>query len=199
MKSKKVNARVEHGKETTQKLINTARQVFSKCGYGRASTEEIVNLAGVTRGALYHHFENKKGLFEAVLDDAQKDIASRIMHAVERESNLWDQFVAGCRAFLESCIDPSLQQIVVIDGPAVVGWEIWRRIDSVHGLNLLKDGLRELVKAGIIKPLPIDPIAHLLSGAMNEAALWIAQSKEPKKALSEVMNSLEILLKSLKV
>ncbi len=75
MKSKKVNARVEHGKETNQKLINTARQVFSECGYGRASTEEIVNLAGITRGALYHHFENKKGLFEAVLDDAQKDIA----------------------------------------------------------------------------------------------------------------------------
>ncbi|HMQ56861.1 MAG TPA: TetR/AcrR family transcriptional regulator, partial [Anaerolineae bacterium] len=104
----------------------------------------------------------------------------------------------GCQGFLAACMDPQLQQIVIIDAPAVLGWEMWRQIDSKHGLNDLKQALRDLSEAGLIKPLPLEALAHLLSGAMNEAVLWIAQAERPDQALGEATEALNTLLAALR-
>lgn len=123
-----------------------ARQEFSERGYAGASTEEIVRAAGVTRGALYHHFSGKPGLFLAVFEAAQQEINERIVRAAETTTDPWQNLVRGCRAFLEACIDPQLQQIVIIDAPAVLGWAVWRQVDAEYGLNSLRFSLTSLVE-----------------------------------------------------
>lgn len=198
MSKKKETSKAAQSEATIHKLIQVARQEFSRRGYAEASTEEIVHLAGVTRGALYHHFPGKQGLFFAVYEDAQREINERIVHAAQAASTPWGELLAGCRAFLEACIDPQLQQIVVVDAPAVLGWDLWHQVDAEHGLNSLKFSLKRLTELGIIKPQPLEALAHLLAGAMNEAALWIVQSPNPAQALEEAMATLELLLQAIR-
>ena len=192
----------EQSQTTIGKLVEVASTVFSQRGYTAASTEEIVRLAGVTRGALYHHFKNKQDLFFAVFKEAQREIGRRIERHAEKESDLWGQLISGCQAFLEACSDPVLQQIVVIDAPSVLNWSVYREVDAElpgSGLSLLKECLTELIQAKVIRPLPVEALAHLLSGAMDEAAVWIAQSSDSKKALKEAQHTLETLLTSLRL
>ena len=193
--------KAEQSKTTVARLIKVATREFSEKGYAAASTEEIVRLAGVTRGALYHHFKDKQDLFLAVFKETQCEIGRRIEAQAEAESDLWRQLIVGCRAFLEACSDPVLQQIVVIDAPSVLNWSVYREVDATlpgSGLSLLKECLKELIQNGDIRPLPVEALAHLLSGAMDEAAVWIAQSPNPKKALTEAQSTLETLLMSLR-
>ncbi|NIX15534.1 MAG: TetR family transcriptional regulator, partial [Candidatus Dadabacteria bacterium] len=111
MDKKIISLKVKQGKETRKRLINIATDVFYQNGYEKASIEEIVQTAGISRGALYHHFENKLALFEAVFDNIQAQIADNILDAANKEQDTWNQLIAGCRAFLRSCIDPKIQQI----------------------------------------------------------------------------------------
>lgn len=198
MTTGKKSLKIQQGEATVLDLVAVARQLFSARGYANVSTEEIVRTARVTRGALYHHFSSKSDLFLAVFEDAQREIAGRIHQAAVAAPDPWTGLLAGCRAFLETCIDPRFQQIVIIDAPAVLGWELWRHVDAGHGLVELKNGLAELMDAGLIKPQPLDALAHLLSGAMNEAGLWIAQSPRPAQALAEAVATLEALLQALR-
>ena len=194
--------KAEQSKTTIGKLIAVATREFSQKGYAAASTEEIVRLAGVTRGALYHHFKNKQDLFLAVFKEAQREIGRRIEVQAEAESDLWRRLIVGCRAFLEASLDPVLQQIVVIDAPSVLDWRSYREVDATlpgSGLSLLKECLKELIQTKVIRPLPVEALAHLLSGAMDEAAVWIAQAPDSKKALKEVQRTLETLLTPLRL
>lgn len=191
----------EQREMTRKKLIQIATEEFASNGYAGASTEAIVQKACLTRGALYHHFKNKAGLFLAVFEAAQEEIGRRVEKSAETSEDLWDQLIFGCRAFLEASSDPTLQQIVVIDGPAVLKWETVRQIDLTleqGSLSLLKECIKELIDQKMIYPLPIDALAHLLSGAMDEAAVWIAQSADPPRALAQAQTTLESLLVSLK-
>jgi AcrR family transcriptional regulator len=187
---------------TIARLLSVAKNEFSQKGYAAASTKEIVALAGVTRGALYHHFKNKQDLFLAVFEEAQREIGRRIDQSTASTPNLWDQLVIGCRAFLKACSDPDLQQIVVIDAPAVLDWNTYRQVDATlpgSGLSLLKESLETLIKSRLIKPLPVDALAHLLSGAMDESAIWIAHEPDSPKALIQAQTTLETLLESLRI
>ncbi|MCB0154773.1 MAG: TetR/AcrR family transcriptional regulator [Anaerolineae bacterium] len=199
MSKAKENLKAQQAQATIEKLLAVARQEFSAKGYAAASTEEIVQQAGVTRGALYHHFPGKQGLFVAVFEAAQGEINRRIVAAADAAGSPWEQLLAGCRAFLEACIDPQLQQIVVIDAPAVLGWALWRQVDAAESVNSLRHSLAELIEAGLLKPLPLEALTHLLSGAMNEAAVWIAQTDDPARALAEATSTLEVLLAALRV
>ena len=188
-------------KATIAKLVTVATREFSRHGYARASTETIVEKAGVTRGALYHHFRGKSDLFLAVYRAAQKEIGRRIEQQAEGAPDMWGQLVAGCRAFLEASSDPKIQQIVMIDAPAVLEWNTLRQSDANlpgGGLSLLKECLAQLIDEQVIKPLPIEALAHILSGAMDEAAIWIVQSQNPAKALEEAIHVLESLLDKLR-
>jgi len=201
MAPKKKRTKAAQTQATTRKLLAIAKKEFSQNGYAGASMERIVTAAGMTRGALYHHFEGKPGLFYAVFCEAQKEIGRRIEKKTVAVSGLWDQLVAGCHGFLEASSDPELQRIVVIDAPAVLKWETVRFVDANvegSGFSLLQACLQELQAERIIKPLPVDALAHQLNGAMDEAAVWIARSTEPRKALKEAQAVLDELLTALK-
>lgn len=198
MNEKKTKA--EQREATMNKLAAVAKEMFIEYGYADAATEEIVQRAGVTRGALYHHFSSKEGLFRAVLEEVQKEVANRILLASQAAApDSWAQLLAGCHAFLSASLDPGIQRILLIDAPAVLGWQLWREIDARQSGNLLEEILVILMEENRIKPLPVDALTHLLSGAMNEAALWIAQAQNPQRALSEAEATLETLLSSLRL
>jgi AcrR family transcriptional regulator len=189
--------------QTTRKLLAIARAQFAARGYASTGTEHLVQAAGLTRGALYHHFGSKEGLFRAVVDDVQREVGERVEQAAARvaetHAGIWEQFVAGCRAFLAASTDPQVQRIMLVDAPAVLGWDVWRDMDSQYSLRSLKQVLAAMASEGLIVPEPIDALAHLLSGAMNEAALWIARAPDPEGALAEATASLETLLGALRV
>ena len=202
MPRKPKKTKADQSRATIERLIDVAMAEFSQKGYANASTETIVRKAGVTRGALYHHFKGKKDLFYAVFQAAQREIGRRIEAHADAVEDPWDQLVAGCRAFLQAFTDPALQQIVVIDAPAVLDWNSYREVDETmpgSGFSLLKEGLQELMDHKLIKPLSKDAVAHLLSGAMDEAAVWIAKSRNHKRALAEAQQALETLLAGIKV
>lgn len=184
---------------TIRKLIELGRDLFSQYGYADTSMEELVTQAGVTRGALYHHFGSKEGLFKAVLEDVQRDIARRIEEVSAGEADAWGQLLAGCRAFLGASLDRHVQRILLIDAPAVLGWEVWRETDAQNSMRLLRDVFQTLIDSEIITPQPLDALVHLVSGAMNEAALWIARSEHPEQALDQALIVLGRLLSALRL
>ncbi|MFZ0451922.1 MAG: TetR/AcrR family transcriptional regulator [Desulfatiglandaceae bacterium] len=188
----------ERSQQTFAQLIAVARKLFSAHGYSHTSLEEIVRKAGMTRGALYHHFEGKKGIFVAVFENALSEIANRVIQVDKSKRSFWEKFISCTYAFYEACLDSDLQRIVLIDGPAVLGWDVWRRIDEAKTLNILRTHLKELLDRGIIKPLPLEPLTHLISGAVNESVLWIGGSEDPKKAFDEAWSTMNAFLGSLR-
>lgn len=181
----------ERREATTQALIQAARQLFSTQGYAGTSTEEIVQVSGLTRGALYHHFKNKEALFLGVLELLMQEVAERIENTTADSSEPLKQLHLGCRVFLETALEPDVRRIALIDAPAVVGWETWRDLDARYVMHTLRAGLQAL------NVTPLDATTHLLSGAMNEAALWIANHPEPPRALEEADAALLRLLEAL--
>ncbi len=192
------HTKAEQRTMTIAKLVEISRALFAELGYAQTPTEEIVRRAGVTRGALYHHFGSKEGLFHAVVAAVQQDVAQRIVAEAEASASLWAQLLAGCRAFLKASLDPAVQRILLVDAPAVLGWEEWRKLDAEHSMQTLDWVLTALAQQGLIKVASIPATVHLLSGAMNEAALWIAQAEQPETALTEAMLTLEQLLNGLR-
>ena len=172
-------SKAEQSEATRKALVAEARRLFAERGYADVGLAELVRAAGVTKGALYHHFGSKEGLFREVLRQVQGDVADRIERAADALPDPWDRLSAGCRAFLSAGADPGIRRIMLIDAPAVLGWEEWRAMDEAASARHLADALADLVDAGAIAPRPIEPLAHLLSGAMNEAALWLARSTGP--------------------
>jgi len=189
---------IERSQKTSAQLVAIARKLFITYGYAGTPLEEIVRQAGMTRGALYHHFEGKNGIFLAAFESALTDIANQVIQVDKSKRPIWDRFVACAYEFFESCLDSDLQQIVLIDGPAVLGWDVWRRIDEAKTLDILRSHLKELLDRGIIKPLPLEPLTHLISGAVNETVLWIAGSEDPKKAFDEAWSTMNAILGSLR-
>ncbi len=184
---------------TTARLIEIAREIFTRDGYAGAAMEEIVQQAGVTRGALYHHFGSKEGLFKAVVNAVQEDVGRRVLTAAERNPDAWESLMAGCAAFLQASLDPQVQQIMLVDAPSALGWSHWRELDAQYSMASLRSALAELIESGQTVALPLDALVHLLSGAMNEAALWIAQAKQPQDALRDAEAALRRLLDGLRV
>lgn len=198
MANTKTRTKSEQRAETIHKLIAVAREQFSEHGYAQASTETIVQLAGVTRGALYHHFQSKEGLFRAVVAEVQGEVGQRVAEASQAEADPWDQLVTGCQAFLRACLEPDVQRILLVDGPAIIGWTAWREMDAENAMRLLEEGIGELAEHGIIEVASVRAATHLLSGAMNEGVLWITQSSHPQQALEETIATLEQILEGLK-
>ena len=191
------NARVAQGQRTVRRIVEVATTLFAQKGYAAVASEEVVELAGVTRGALYHHFDGKKGLFREVFRQAHTRVAERIAAAAEQETDLWLQLEAGCRAFIEAATDPALARILLLDAPAVLGWNDWRRVDEENSLRDLRFILGELIADGRMRATPLEATARLLSGAMNEAALWAAEADDRPAALAETHEALGVLLRSL--
>ncbi|MGW1021848.1 TetR/AcrR family transcriptional regulator [Streptomyces niveus] len=188
--------RAQQRQQTRDTLLRESRRLFSKLGYASVGLSEIVGAAGVTKGALYHHFDSKAGLFRAVLEQVQQEVAALIAAEADVQQAPWDQFTYGCQAFLSASTDPAIQRIMLVDGPAVLGWGDWRAMNEATSGRHLAQALTVLIREGTVAPQPVAPLAHLLSGAMNEAALWLATSKDSadladtRRALARMLEAL---------
>lgn len=185
--------------ETIQLLLKVARTHFTEKGYANAALEEIADEANVTRGALYHHFKNKQGLFLAVLELVQTEIGQRVEEEADSSEDPWEQLLYGCRAFVATVVEPQNKRIMLIDGPSVVGWESWREMDEQNSMSHLKEQLAFMQNQGMMKTVPVDAMTHALSGALNECSLWVAQMPETDKGIEETMDVITGMLQGFRV
>ncbi|MGN7454426.1 TetR/AcrR family transcriptional regulator [Paenibacillus pasadenensis] len=188
----------EEAAETIRKLMEVARSHFAEHGYAEAALESIVQEAGLTRGAVYHHFRSKKDLFRAVLADVQQDVAERVESEAATSEEMGEQLYLGCRAFILAAIEDRNRRILLIDGPAIVGWEAWREMDRHHSMRLLREQLGLMQEHGYVRPMPLDALVHFISGGLNETALWLAGASVEPDAQEETMKMLAFLLDGLK-
>ena len=191
--------RARQSATTRRVLLEAARPLFAERGYSGVSTEEIVRRAAMTRGALYHHFRDKKDLFRAVFEQLEQEIVEQIAAVAASEPDLWRQQLAALQAFLDICEEPDVQQIALVDAPSVLGWEAWREIEARYGLALVRAGLQAVMDAGIIEKQPVEPLAHLLLGALMEAGMVIARAEDVDAARKEVGESVERVLEGLRI
>jgi AcrR family transcriptional regulator len=189
----------ERSQATRDALIEAARPLFAERGYAAVGTEEIVRAAGVTRGALYHHFGGKRDLFEAVYERIEVELAQRIAGGALNAGATapLDAMRAGAEMFLQAATEPEAQRIVLLDGPSVLGWDRWREIAAEHGLGLIEATLQAAIEAGAIAEQPVRPLAHVLMGALDEAAMLVARAEDPELMRAEVGRTLDTLLAGL--
>jgi AcrR family transcriptional regulator len=184
---------------TVAALIAAARELFAERGYAAVGTEEIVQRAGVTRGALYHHFKRgKEELFRAVLVELSAELVQRVVALAGRAEDPWEELVVGCNAFLDACAIPEVQQIMLVDGPSVLGWNVWREIDSGYALGALEAAVQNAIDAGQMAPAPANAVAHVLLGALDEAAMVVARADDQDAARVEMGQTVRRLLEGLR-
>jgi AcrR family transcriptional regulator len=184
---------------TTAALIAAARRLFADRGYAEVGTEEIVKRAGVTRGALYHHFRaGKEELFRAVLVQISAETVQRVAEVAVTTEDPWDALVIGSEAFLDACATPEVQRIMLVDGPSVLGWDVWRAIDTDYGLGLLELAVKRAMDAGRMLPGSATAVAHVLAGALDEAAMVVARAEDPIAARAEMGQTVRRLLEGLR-
>jgi AcrR family transcriptional regulator len=181
---------------TRRALLGAARSLFAEKGYHGAAAEKIVGRAGLTRGALYHHFEDKKDLFRVVVDEMEGEIDEEIEAAERAQSGLPEAVMAGYRAFLDAVLDPEMRRTFFLEGPSVLGWE-WREIDARHAVGKIEEGLESLIAEGFMEPQPVRPLARLINGALLEAAFFVAASEDPETARDEAWGAMERLVSGL--
>lgn len=184
---------------TRAALLAAARPLFAERGYAAVGTPEIAAAAGVTRGALYHQFEGKEALFEAVFEQVEQEVTERIgaLLAQAGVSDPVGALRAGAQAWLDASAEPEVQRIVLLEAPAVLGWERWREVGMRYGLGLIEAVLSAAMQAGAITEQPVHPLAHVLVGALDEAALYVAQAADPAQARAEIGAILDTLLTGL--
>jgi AcrR family transcriptional regulator len=197
-----VKSRQEERSEATRaELIAVARRLFGERGYAAVGTEEIVRAAGVTRGALYHHFDSKLELLAVVYEQIEQELTERIAARAFAGENApqspLEALHLGAELFLDACLEPEVQRIVLLDAPAALGWERWREVASRYGLGLIEASLQAAMDDGSISPQPVRPLAHLLMGALDEAALMVARAGDDGATRREVGDTLSRLLDGL--
>jgi AcrR family transcriptional regulator len=193
------NRKAEQSEATRSALIEAARGLFSERGYASVSTEEIVQSAGVTRGALYHHFRDKKDLFAEVVEQLEQELLQKIATTALGESDPWAQQLVAVGAFLDGCLDPAVQRVILTDAPSVLGLHAWREVEARYGLALVRTGLQSMIDAGLIEQQPLEPLAHMMLGALQEGGLLIAHADDPVAARREVGEGVERILRGLRV
>jgi AcrR family transcriptional regulator len=191
--------RVEQAAATREALVAAGRRLFASPGYFATSTEDLVEAAGVgTRGALYHHFADKRDLFLAVFHQVERDLASQAEEVRTGPVSL-DSLRAGLHGYLEAAANhPEVQRIILVDGPSVLGWGEWRTLEEHYGLGTFRALLEQGMAAGTLRAAPLEPLAHLLLASVNESALYIANSADPRSAKKEARVAIDRLLDGLK-
>jgi AcrR family transcriptional regulator len=185
-----VNRRSQADRSATTRasLVQAARALFAEHGFAGVGTEAIVAAAGVTRGALYHQFTDKTELFQAVYEAIEEDLALRLGERVAAAgaSDPIEVMTLGANAWLDACSEQEVQQIVLLDGPAVLGWERWREIGMRYGIGLVEGLLNHAIEVGRIPPQPVRALTHVLVGALDEAGLYIARAEDQTAASEEM-------------
>jgi AcrR family transcriptional regulator len=189
--------KAEQAEATRARLLRVARDLFAERGYAGVGTEEIVRRAKVTRGALYHHFRDKKDLFRAVHEQFEQELVESLGQRISGIEDARELLASGVRSFLDACTDPALAQISLLDAPSVLGWAEWREVDARYGMGLVRLGLEAAMDQGVMERQDPEPLAHLVLAALGEAALLIANSADPRAARREVEGPVLALLEGL--
>jgi AcrR family transcriptional regulator len=188
----------EQAETTRGELVSVARALFAEQGYGGTSLEQIVGRVGVTRGALYHHFAGKRELFAAVYEQVEAETTQQTAEAALAGSDVWQASQIGWRSFIDACRKPDVRRIVLLDAQSVLGSERYREIADRHGGALVRANLQALIDAGEIEPQPVEPLARILTGALIEAGIAIAEADDPDAATSEMSAAIERLIGGLR-
>ena len=187
----------EQADETRTQLVEAGRKLFGEDGFGATKAADVAKRAGVTRGALLHHFGDKTGLFAAVLEKLEDEVAARVVAGAVKGSTPLEWLRLGCSAFLRECARSDVSQIMLIDGPSVLGWDTWHEIDSRYGYQPLLNTVRAAVTAGQIDTDDPESLAYLLLGALAEAATVIGRSGDPKMTRARMVRSVNRLIDGL--
>lgn len=179
--------------DSRARLIAAARRVFAQRGFHGTTADHLIDAAELTRGALYRDFADKRDLFRAVFIAVEEDLGRAIAAAVRPAQTPDEQRQSAMRAFMRGCLDPEVRRIVILEGPVVLGWEEWREIDGRYSLAFVSLLLEAEMAAGLRPRQPVRPLAHLVVGAMNEAGLAVASSRDPEAAIAEFVNAVDSL------
>ncbi|UCJ13979.1 MAG: TetR/AcrR family transcriptional regulator [Phormidium sp. PBR-2020] len=184
--------KAEQTRRTRRAILDRARHLFATQGYAATGTEAIISKLGITRGALYHQFSDKLGVFKAVVVEAYDEITAHIRTRIEPVDTNWEQLVVGCQAFLEVAQQEELRRLVFIEAPAVLAVDTLVEIDQ-YGFGLLQESIQMAVAEGDLRVVDGEGFAHLVNGALNELAAWVAQSDDPQR-LETAQQLIEALL-----
>ena len=172
--------KAEQTRRTRRAILDRARQLFAEKGYAATATEEIISGLGITRGALYHQFKGKQAVFEGVVEEAYAEITTHITAQVHTLEDNWEQLVGVSQAFLEIAQHSDLRRIVFIDAPAVLAAETLVKFDQ-YGFSLLQTSIELAVEQGQLNVVDAEGFSHLLNGALNELAAWVAKAESPER------------------
>ena len=175
----------ERSATTRAALMAAGRELFTEHGFAGAGREQLVEAAGVTRGAMYHHFANKTELFLAVYEQLEIEVMGKVMAAAKSDDPAV-QLRDGATAYLDAAMDPAVQRVMLIDAPSVLPADVRQRVAERNGLGLVREVLAALVDRGAITTQPVEPLARVLLAALHEAALYVAQSSDHEAARREV-------------
>jgi AcrR family transcriptional regulator len=189
-----VNRNATRGRATREHIVEVATGLFAAEGYDATSIEAVMRTAGVSKGSLYHHFPGKDALFEAVLDQLDGRIETALVRAAVGADTPPALIRAGCVAWVRLAVDPVVQQIMLIDAPAVLGWQRWRERDEARFLGALRAALTEAAEQGVLDRRHVDVFAHALLAAANETALMVARAEDATAALAGAEDALDELL-----
>jgi AcrR family transcriptional regulator len=192
-----VPTKAEQSSATRAALVEAALGLFADHGFADTGTEAVVKAAGVTRGALYHHFADKVDLFRAVYESLEQRMIAGVEEAVAGLTDPLDVLKRGADAFLDACLEPAVQRIVLLEGPAVLGWETWREIDMAYGLGMVTAALEAAMQTGAIRRAPVEPLAHILLGGLNEGAMLMASAPDPDAARRRTGEALSVVIEGL--
>ncbi len=195
----KPRTQADRSAATKDALVRAARPLFTEHGFGGVGTEAIVRAAGVTRGAMYHQFADKTELFAAVFEAVEIDVSERIAKAIA-DSGERDPITVmelGAHAWIDACGDPEVERIVLIEAPAVLGWARWREIGMRYGMGLVEGLITHAIAVGRIPEQPVKPLAHVLIGAIDEAALYVVRAEDPDQARADTRAVVSRLVQAL--
>lgn len=186
----------ERSAATRDALIAAARRLWGQRGYAEVGTPEIATAAGVTRGAMYHQFADKAALFRQVVESVEQDVMARMgtLVAGSGATTPADAIRAAVDAWLEVSGDPEVRQLMLLDAPSVLGWAGFRDVAQRYSLGMTEQLLTEAIRAGQLPKQPVRPLAHVLIGALDEAAMLIATADDPKRMRRETRQVLHRLI-----
>jgi AcrR family transcriptional regulator len=184
-----MNKNVQRGQATRAHLIEVATGLFASRGYDGTSIEAVLAESGASRGSLYHHFPGKEALFVAVLENVGARIAAQVTEAMRDAGDPVAELRAGALAWIRMACDPVVRQIVLIDEPAVLGWERWRALDEQNTLPVIRAALSWAADEGRIDARHVDAFAHIALAATTEVAMMIARSDDPGATLRAEENA----------
>lgn len=196
---KERRTQAERRDATRAALLEAARPLFAERGYDAVGAEQIVAAAGVTRGALYHHFDGKRGLFAAVFEEIEQELIASLPVEELTGDDPYAAMLAGIDLFLDLSLDVGVQRITLIDGPAVLGWEQWHELERRYGLGLIEAVLQAAMDAGQIRELPAAELAVALFGALVESALRLSRSDDPVAERARVQAVLRAQMDGLRI